>query len=427
MQARAYASAPDGALQHLAQQLWGPALDTGQVRIHTGGPDADWTDVERYLALPTVASATMLLPSDDLAALLGSMSNFRRLRRSAPALQRRVLAAAARARVPLPFPTVRIQVAATAGPRRPVLPLEQLARTLGEERLYASIGVRTGANRKATLQLVDRAGQPRGFAKIAWNQESAEGIVREGDALSEHPGDATARAPGLLARGDFEGWPFIVTEPLPADCARLRTTAAPTAQQVFALTPISRRAPIADTGQFRALRDRVVALRGQGIDEHLTAATLSVLVTLAALTTQVPVVARWHGDFTPWNCARDSSGVLWCWDWESSEPDASAGLDSLHWALTSHTEAGERLSGSVLLQALNEATPALVAAGLAPEARYAVAALYAATLAERACTLSTGSGGWEEEWVLPDQLLDLLDTTHRLLADGAPARGGADR
>ena len=56
-----------GAVDHLVEQLWAPVLASGDVRIRLGaaapGGDAGgWHDLETYLALPSVASATMLPP-----------------------------------------------------------------------------------------------------------------------------------------------------------------------------------------------------------------------------------------------------------------------------------------------------------------------------------------------------------------------------
>ena len=64
------------------------------------------------------------------------------------------------------------------------------------------------------------------------------------------------------------------------------------------------------------------------------AAAHALLDALAGATDTLPVTSRWHGDLTWWNRARDDAGQLWVWDWESSEEDAVAGLDALHWAFS---------------------------------------------------------------------------------------------
>jgi hypothetical protein len=61
---------------------------------------------------------------------------------------------------------------------------------------------------------------------------------------------------------------------------------------------------------------------------------------------QVVPVARWHGDWTPWNLAQSPSRGLVAWDWEYSAPGAPVGLDEVHSAfqvarlLGGHTATG---------------------------------------------------------------------------------------
>ncbi|GAA1529139.1 hypothetical protein [Nocardioides humi] len=413
---------PAGALRHVVEQLWAPVLASGEIRVATG-PDAEgdgWTDVERYLALPSVETATMLLPAASREVLAGSLLSFRRLRMPAPRLQRSLLGRMAGAGLPLPFPAVRVQ--ARSGPgERALLPTERIARDLGVARLHAAIGVRTGGNRKATLSLVDDDGAPAGFAKFSWEALSAAGVTREADALTAlmtaAGGSGAVGAPRLLARGSWHGWPYLVTEPLPADSTRLRGDDLPSAQEIFALAPVVRTDRLAATRQFSGLRERVATLAAEGRERELVGRVAELLDRIAGST--LPVAARWHGDLTPWNCARDGRGRLWCWDWESSEPDVAAGLDAIHWAATTRTLRGERYGGRLLAAAAEEALPILVAAGHSRATRTVVPALYAATLVERAVDLAACMGRWYQDWLLPDEARDLLEAGH-VLAGTAP-------
>ncbi|GAA3818565.1 hypothetical protein [Nocardioides panacisoli] len=400
-----------GAVDHLVEQLWAPALASGDIRIQAGTPGSrhqrgGWSDVETYLALPSVGSATMLLPAANREVLARSLLNFRRLRARGPSTQRALLGWTTGAGLPLPFPTVRIQTRAPRG-ERPELPTERVARDLGLPRVHASLGVRTAANRKATLQLVDDAGDPVGFAKFAWDPASAAAVTREADVLARLAGGAhDLRTPRLLARGSWHGHPYLVSEPLPSGARRPDPAVLPRAQELFALCPIVRHDTVDRTGQLVALRRRIETLQEAGAETGLLARAVDLLDRIDRI--DVPVAARWHGDLTAWNCARDDQQRLWCWDWESTEADAVAGLDAVHWAATDLTLRGHRYGGAVLAAAAEKAAPLLTAAGHSRTTRAAVPVLYVAILVERAVALAVGNGGWDEGWLSQSEAFELV-------------------
>ena len=406
-----------GAVEYLVEQLWAPVLASGDIRIRAGRPGSDhphdgWHDVETYLALPSVASATMLLPTTSRTLLAHSLLNFRRLRERRPRAQRALLGWSATAGLPLPFPTIRVQARAPRG-ERPDLPTEQVARALGLPRVHASLGVRTGANRKTTLQLVDDAGSPVGFAKVAWDPASAVAVTREADVLADLAGGTDdLRTPRLLARGSWHGHPYLVSEPLPPSSRRPDPALLPSAQELFALCPIGRHDVLDRTGQLTALRSRIESLRGATAETALLAELTTLLDRVADV--DVPVAARWHGDLTAWNCARDEHDRLWCWDWESTEPDAAAGLDAVHWAATNLTLRGRRYGAALLTEAADAAAAALTAAGHSPAGRAAVPVLYVATLVERAVALAVGNGGWDDGWLSRSEALELVAAARAL-------------
>lgn len=408
---------PDGPVRHVVEQLWAPTLDAGRARLDVGDAPQGWHAEERYLVLPTLSRATMLIPAGPRPATAGALLNYRGLRRPTANLQRTVLGGAHRIGRRLPFPRLTLSLPDGAqDDGEPALPLAAVARALGTpDRLHASIGVRTSANRKATLQLVDDGGRPRGFAKFAWDRLSTEGIEREGAALAV-TARGPARSPALLARGTYSGHPFIVTEPLPLTTRGVRADVPePTPQELASLTPVVRHARLSGTGQAQGLRARLGALASAGFEADVVAGALRLLDRAERSEVVLSVTARSHGDLTPWNSARDRDGTLWCWDWESSEPDTVWGVDPLHWHVSVRTEAGQPLGADVLRAAYDAARPALVAGGLGPDGRPLVLAVYVATLVERACSLAAGGGGWEAGWVLPAQLRELVDTTEGLL------------
>ncbi|MGL5810633.1 MAG: hypothetical protein ACRCYQ_11865 [Nocardioides sp.] len=408
---------------HLAEQLWAGPLASGEVRLRTGrgytASPPEWQCAERYLAVPSVARAKLLLPADGRAVTRAALLNYRGLRRAKQNLQRRALAAPMRAGLNLPF--ARLSLERRVGSSIP-LPVELLASALERGPLAAAIGIRTGANRKATLQLVDMSGAAAGFAKFAWDPASRTGIERETRALAARPATApsgaAASAPRLVHQGQFHGWPYLVTSPLPADVRGVRADVpAPTAHELYTLTPLARRATASSTEQFRTLLADVTQPTQEAEIAALRSRVGHLLNRISRSPAILPTVARWHGDLTPWNCARDGRGHLWCWDWESSEPDALAGMDAVHWHTGVAVESGSRFDGRCLVAALARARPYLVAAGVPRAGSALVAGVYAATMTERACALAVGVGGWEEGWVLPKDLHDLLDAADGLLAD----------
>jgi hypothetical protein len=303
---------------------------------------------------------------------------------------------------------------------RLLLPL--LAEALGLPRVYAALGVRAGANRKATLSLLDPAGRPVGYAKVAWN-ETTSGFVRtEAAALCEVGGrEAPMRAPALLAEVDYAGHPVIVTEPLPLDVrgSRDASVAAPTSAELYALCPVHRVDRAGRTQQFSAMRARLDALGSDPVAGPVVRRASRLADAVAASTVELPVTTRWHGDLTPWNRARTTSGQLWVWDWESSEPDAVAGLDALHWSFSTRRPTSGRNEVVDLTGCAVDAGPHLRAAGV-PEASWpVVVALYALTVVERAADLAHRAGGWERLWIVPEHLDELVRQAEQLLLPGA--------
>lgn len=407
-------------LDQLVDQLWRPEVEAGQVRIATRRTrNEDWVDAETYVVLPSLARARLLLPAEPRAALRGSVTNHLHLRRPRAAAQRAALGALLRVGAPAPFPRLVVQAVDVDSARS--LPLAEVSRAVGVDRLHASIGVRTGANRKATLQLVDDRGRSRGFAKLAWNAVSAEGILREAAALADGPVSGPARVPLVLAAGDVRGRCFVVTAPLPEGSAGIRSgVAEPTAQEIATLLPVVRRDRLCRTEQFRSLRARLHGVRRTPTNRTVLEVTSEVVERLAQAVTEVPVARRYHGDFTPWNCARDRSGTLWCWDWESSEVDAVAGMDAVYWHSAVRREAGERVGPRLLRRVVEDAGAILTAHGVPRREHALVGALAAATLTERACTLRDGSDAWAAGWVLPEELTGMMTAALQLLG---PHRG----
>ena len=268
-------------LDLLAEQLWGPGRDdpADNPRIVVDAPATPgWRDVERYFVLPDPTRARLLVPHAPPAVVRGAVTHYRGLRRLPANTARGLLGAAATAKVPLS--RHRLMVRVPAGSRgetaAAALPLATIARELGHPRLYATFGVRTGANRKATLQLLAEDGTTVGYAKLGWNSTADEYVRTEADALSvvgARPGQL--RAPGVLASFDQGGRPVVVVAPLPADVRRLRGPRQdPTSAELFALAPVVRTDRAGSTRHLVALTERAVTLFNHIFDDIIKGSRL---------------------------------------------------------------------------------------------------------------------------------------------------------
>lgn len=349
-----------------------------------------------------------------------ALTSHRRLRSPAARVGRSLTGAAAAATgLPLARHTLSVQSRLPV-PARELEPVSCMEAVLGAP-LLAVVGVRDGANGKATLQLFDHDGSARGYAKVAWSPLTDEYVRTEADVLRSAPQlPAGVRTPRLLADGAIgSGRPFLVTAPLPQSARTLVRGDDLPLGTLISLFPTTRHASVRETGQFLAVLRRLGAAQASSVsDVELHSAATDLAQRLERVDRRLPVLDRWHGDLVPWNAARDDDGTVWLWDWESSEPDTVAGLDILHWLL--NTEARQAVGGEPggLRVAADRATVPLQALGLGPEGRAVVAALYSLSKAERYWTLAAAHGTWERNRVDRATTLRILGAGRSFLAAG---------
>jgi len=299
-----------------------------------------------------------------------------------------------------------------------------LSTRLGHPRLFASVGIRPGANGKATLQLLTADGAPAGFAKFAWSPSTSLFVRNEAAVLARlHGGGGRVRVPALLAEGTWHDNPFLVSAPLPLDSRGARAEGARLGVAELAeLCPLQGRGAVGDTDHFRRLAGRTLGLTTSPLTRELAESALALLGRVEGHTEALPVATHWHGDLTPWNTARDADGLLWCWDWESSEADAVAGLDALHWMWSIRRERGDTVDGSLLSSALEASAGHLRGLGVPRGSWATLAVLYALTVVERACSLARDAGGWDRLWITPAQLHDIMGACRSLAEPSPPGR-----
>lgn len=416
-------------LDQLVQQLWQGPVDSGHVRVVLDpAADPSWRTVELYWVLPGIASARLLVPGGSRKLTAASLRHYRKLRPWTTRLVRNVLAAASAVGITPGRGALHVQVRnnddgvkAAAG-----LPLATISAHLrdapGEPgnstELYCSMGIRTGDNRKPTLQLIDAHGRPAGYAKLAWNESSGGFIRTEGAALAEvGPLQSAMKVPDLLCAGTQNGFPFLVTAPLPAGVRAVRgAVAAPSPAELYSLCPIVRVDRVGSTLHFQSLVGRLSRLT-EGSGGALAASTSALAATIQARDVALPVAARWHGDLVPWNTARDEAGQLWCWDWETAEADAVAGLDAVHWMFSVLRENRSGPVAGNLRAAVRDAQQHLHAAGISAENFQDLAGIYALVVAERAWTLATNQGSWQGAWITEEELVAFVDSARTWLAE----------
>lgn len=358
--------------------------------------------------VPSPARPRVLLPVAPVAAARGSALNYRGLRQPRERALRAVLGAVAGARLPMATTVLHVLTPAGRPAAAASLPLGVIAGALDQGPLRASIGVRTGANRKATLQLVRTDGAPAGYAKVGWNAASDDFVRTESATLAalESAGTGRVRAPRRLAALEHAGHPVVVTEPLPASVRAVRPGRDdPTPCELHDLAPVVRTDRVDGIGQVRGLRkqlDATTAPLVAGPAQHAR----HLLDLVLAEDPELAVAERWHGDLTFWNAAREADGTLWVWDWESCEPDAPAGLDALHWAFSARRHAVGP-GGIRLADCLADAAPYLVASAVPRRTWDALLRVYVAVVVHRACDLAEQDGGWERVWIRQEQLAGL--------------------
>lgn len=407
-------------LDLVVRHLWEPLIDSGQARIVVGPQEAPgWHPLHSFVAVPSSRRPRLLVTKGDPRAVRRALGSHAGLRSTAARLGRTIGGAAATSRRSWSSSHgVTVQVRSPdASHAEPLTRMEDL---LGQT-LLAVLGVRRGANAKATLQLFDTRGSALGYAKVGWSPLTA-GYVRTETALlcagpTVGPG---VRTPSVLAQGDLgQQRPFLVTRPMPQSARRLTRADHLSIRTLTTLFPVVRHDAARDTGQYRAVRARLAVAQGSATsDEELHEATVGLARDIEDVDVTVPVLERWHGDLVPWNCARDTDGTIWLWDWESSEADAVVGLDPLHWLLNAdrRRRAGEEASG--LRVAAGRSATLLQALGMSPLQGGVVAAVYALTKAERYWTLAAAHGSWERNRIGRNATLEIIATGRSLLAGG---------
>lgn len=360
--------------------------DQPPARAATGGGAAFLVDLlaagparrASHLVLPISRHNRFLVPLGANRATAASLASYAALRPRPQRLVRRALAAGGRAGVLslLPVPRAAIGDGALVA---------WLRERLDEPALVFACGLRrSGAFATPVLQLFRPDGTAVGYAKLGWDPVTRTQVAAEAAALVRTVGLATLRAPRLLAAGTSDDLEVCVTAPMPPRVQRLSADFVPSAavlREVACLDGALERTALGASVAVARARAAIGSLPDPVAGE-LDSVLDELVETHGATELEF---GRWHGDWVPWNMARDpemprsgtpGSGALWVWDWEYSRSPAPLGFDALHWHYQlAHVVAG-RAAADAMLDAARAARGRLEELGLDDAAIAAIAAAH---------------------------------------------------
>jgi hypothetical protein len=207
--------------------------------------------------------------------------------------------------------------------------LDDLLAERVEESIHA---IRISALQEASRVVVrsfSRTGETLSYAKIGLTSSGRSSVLAEAAALRRIAGFNLrgVRHPKLLRQGFSHGLPFVTMSALAPSGRSTRD----------AHTPFEAMAELAAAGSFRIttlqdsawasrLRARLGTIEDESSRRRMEAVAHRLLRCAGALSVRM---GCWHGDWTAWNMAYDSDGVL-LWDWEHFTDDMPVGADALH-------------------------------------------------------------------------------------------------
>ena len=248
------------------------------------------------------------------------------------------------------------------------------------------VSIRLGparANRKPVLQLHTTSGQSAGFVKIGFNTLTRDLVRAEAASLVwlERAGLDGISVPRVLHHDQWHGMDVLVLSALPVWQRRRALSAA---QLSAAMDTVARvgglqEGALASGAYLRQLRERLEAA-DPGAERS---ALLEALDTIAATGQCASLTfGAWHGDWSPWNMASTTGGLL-VWDWERFASGVPRGFDALHYWLQSEVGPQHRDPLPAATDCLEHAAALLAPFGIDPARARLTAALYLADVSTR--------------------------------------------
>jgi hypothetical protein len=162
-----------------------------------------------------------------------------------------------------------------------------------------------------------------------------------------------------------------------------------------------RREPLVGGSYLRRLTGRLAAA-----DQSTDRAKL--LEALGRLAVRAPdaclVLGCWHGDWSPWNMASTSGGLL-VWDWERFAGGVPLGFDALHYRLQKDVVPGHQEPSAAAARCIEDAPAVLAPFGVGTSEARITGTLYLADLAARYLADRQAQAGARlgaaGEWLIP--------------------------
>jgi len=248
------------------------------------------------------------------------------------------------------------------------------------------VSIRLGparANRKPVLQLYTASGEPVGFVKVGFNALTRDLVRAEAASLAwlERSGLDGITVPRVLHHDQWHGMDVLVLSSLPVWRRRRALT---TAQLSAAMGTVARLGGLqegarAGDAYLQRLGERLAAADPGAERTALREAldTLAATGGCAGLT-----FGTWHGDWSPWNMASTTDGLL-VWDWERFATGVPVGFDALHYWLQSQVGPQHRDPLAAATDVIEHAAPLLAPFGVDVVHARLTAALYLADVATR--------------------------------------------
>jgi hypothetical protein len=248
------------------------------------------------------------------------------------------------------------------------------------------VSIRLGparANRKPVLQLHTTSGEAAGFAKVGFNALTRDLVRAEAASLAwlESAGLDGISVPRVIHHGQWHGMDVLVLSGLPVWQRRRGLSAAQLSAAMDAVARVGglQEGALASDAYLRQLRRRLEAA-DPGSERS---ALLEALDTIAATGLCASLTfGAWHGDWSPWNMASTTSGLL-VWDWERFASGVPVGFDALHYWLQSEVGPQHRDPLAAATDCLEHAAALLAPFGIDPGRARLTAALYLADMSTR--------------------------------------------
>lgn len=392
--ARAGGSARAQFARDVISLLW-PGSD-----VLVGGSGSGSGGALSYVAVPSWDRARLVLPTQPEFAA----ASFRDYKLSATRRERIVLgvAAWAMARGLSRLWPARVSIKVDPSPDADDLRghLERILRR--QVHFTMQIGP-ARANRKAVVQLIDGDGHTFAFAKVGINVLTRALVTREAEALTtvRDLGIESFDVPEVLHHGTWNGAAVLVLKALPrAEGRRISRARLTQAMVELSMAEGVVRHPVAESPYVCFLMDRLASLpNGDGL------AFGDVVRRLTGTDPALDLpLGGWHGDWTSWNMAATSQGLL-VWDWERYQKGIPLGYDAVHCFLHDSIVCDGTDPVIALDRMLSNSRGLLKPFGLSPRRSTLVALLYLAELSAR--YLGDGQAqagarlGRVHEWILP--------------------------